>query len=101
MTQTIKKPTITQLIESLENKAVPEDWYRRNELLQIFKGLSNTTLDSYQKEMEEYPVFKEGVIKPTHSVTWINIHIFLAFLRWKEDNRYKVVKTKPSKETIK
>ena len=96
----VKKPTIPELIESLESKAVPEDWHRPHELLKRFSGLSKSTLNAYQKEMESYPEFKEGVIKPTHSVTWINYHVLLLFLKWKEANRYLARKVTP-KEFLK
>lgn len=91
----MKKPTIRQLIESLETKVIAEDWFRPVELMKRFSGLSKSTLNEYQKEMEQYPEFKEGVIKPTHSVTWINIDIFLWYLRWKEENRYRSKKMSP------
>lgn len=88
----MKQPTPAELLKQIEGKEVKAEWDRREELLTRFNGLSKTTLGTYQKEMEEIPEFKEGVIKPTHSVTWINLEIFILFLRWKEANRYRVRK---------
>lgn len=84
----MKRPTPEELLKQIEGKVVKAEWDRREELLTRFNGLSKSTLNLYQKEMEEIPEFKEGILKPTHSVTFINLDIFIIFLRWKEANRY-------------
>ncbi|OJG96707.1 hypothetical protein RV18_GL001993 [Enterococcus termitis] len=88
----MKKPTVEELLKQIEGKEVQAEWDRRDELMKRFNGLSKSTLNTYQKEMEEIPEFKEGVLKPTHSVTWINLALFILFLKWKEENRYRTRK---------
>lgn len=95
----MKRPTLAELIEAAESKVVIADWDRRDELLTRFNGLSASTLNLYQKEMESIAEFKDGVIKPTPSVTWININIFIWYLKWKEANRY-LSKKIPPKEIL-
>lgn len=90
----MKSPSVESLIEKA-NVDVAVEWDRRDQLLKRFNGLSKATLNVYQKEMEDIPEFKEGVIKPTHSVTWINIEIFVSYLRWKEAGKYQTKKPDP------
>jgi hypothetical protein len=85
----VKKPTPEDLLEQIEGKEIKAEWDRRKEPMTRFNGLSKTTLNTYQKEMESIPEFKESVIKPPHSVTWISIERFILFLKWKEANRYR------------
>lgn len=91
----MKQPTLKDLISEAETKEVTAEWDRRDELMIRFHGLSRTTLNTYQREMETIPEFKQGVIKPTPSVTWININVFIWYLKWKEANRYMVKKVTP------
>ena len=91
----MKTPTIKELIEISENKNVETEWDRKKELLKRFNGLSRSSLDNYQNEMETIPEFSEGVIKPGHSTTFINIHTFIWYLKWKEANRYLSKKISP------
>lgn len=91
----MKTPTIKELIEISQNKDVETEWDRKKELLKRFNGLSRSSLDLYQNEMESIPEFSEGVIKPGHSTTFINIHTFIWFLKWKEANRYLSKKISP------
>ncbi|EGO9051629.1 hypothetical protein D0325_11135 [Enterococcus faecalis] len=85
----MKRPTPDEFLKQIEGKVLKAEWDRREELMMRFNGLSKSTLNTYQKEMESIPEFKEGVIKPTHSVTWVNIELFILFLKWKEANRYR------------
>lgn len=87
---------IDQMIEMFDNKEVVAEWDRRDQLLKRFNGLKRPTLTLYQKEMESIPEFKKGIIKPTHSVTYVHIATFIDFLRWKEANRYRETKIPPS-----
>lgn len=91
----MKIPTIKQLIEMSEGKEVVAEWDRKKELLIRFNGLSRSSLDNYQKEMENIPEFAVGVIKPGHSTTFINIQTFIWYLKWKEANRYLSKKLSP------
>lgn len=91
----MKRPTLRQLIETSEKEVNVDDWYRREKLLQKFHGLSKSSLDVYQREMEDIPEFSEGVLKPGHSTTFINYHAFVWYLRWKEANRYRSRKISP------
>lgn len=91
----MKTPTIKELIEISQNKDVETEWDRKKELLKRFNGLSRSSLDLYQNEMESIPEFAEGVIKPGHSTTFINIHTFIWYLKWKEANRYLSKKIAP------
>lgn len=91
----MKKPTLKQLIESAEKEVNPEDWYRQKLLLDMFKGMSKTTLNEYQKEMETIPEFAQGILKPGHSSTYIHVYTFLWYLRWKDTNNYRRVKISP------
>ena len=93
----MKTPTINELIEMSEGKEVAAEWDRKKELLIRFNGLSRSTLDNYQSEMEHIPEFSKGVIKPGHSTTFINIDVFIQYLKWKEGNRYLSKKIPPSK----
>lgn len=92
----MKRPTINELIEISKGKEVVAEWDRKKELLIRFNGLSRSSLDYYQKEMESIPEFAEGIIKPGHSTTFININIFIWYLKWKEANRYLSKKISPS-----
>ena len=96
----MKQPTLKQLIESAEKEVNPADWYRKKELMTRFVGLKKSTLDFYTKEMEEYPEFREGIIKPTHSVTWINYYTFIWYLKWKDANKYVSQKSSPQEVLI-
>ncbi len=91
----MKIPTITELIEMSNGKEVEAEWDRKKELLIRFNGLSRSSLDNYQKEMESIPEFAQGVIKPGHSTTFINIATFIWYLKWKEANRYLSKKLSP------
>lgn len=91
----MKIPTIEELIEMSQDKEVEAEWDRKKELLKRFNGLSRSSLDSYQSEMERIPEFAAGIIKPGHSTTFINIQAFIWFLKWKEANRYLNVKLSP------
>lgn len=92
----MKKPTLQQLIEAAEKEVIPDDWYRQSLLLKKFNGMSKSSLNAYQKEMEEIPEFSEGVLKPGHSTTFIHVHTFLWFLKWKQANNYRSKKVSPS-----
>lgn len=96
----MKKPNLKELIESAEKKVKPDDWYRKSLLTEVFKGMSPSTLSAYQKEMESIPEFAEGVLKPGHSTTFIHVHTFIWYLRWKEANNYRSKKLEP-KEVLK
>ncbi|EOI57452.1 hypothetical protein [Enterococcus gilvus] len=96
----MKKPTLKQLIESAEKVADPDDWYRQGLILKMFHGMSKTTLIDYCKEMEDIEEFKEGILKPGHSTTFIHVHTFIWFLRWKDENKYRTKKVSP-KEVLK
>jgi len=91
----MKIPTITELIEMSNGKEVEAEWDRKKELLKRFNGLSKSSLDNYQNEMESISEFSQGVIKPGHSTTFINIHTFIWYLKWKEANRYLSKKLSP------
>ncbi len=91
----IKKPTLQQLIDAAEKKVNPDDWYRKNLLTEMFKGMSPSSLNVYQKEMETIPEFAEGVLKPGHSSTYIHVHTFIWFLKWKQENKYRSKKVSP------
>lgn len=88
------KPTVEALIEKA-NLDVATDWDRRDQLMKRFNGLSKATLNTWQKEMESIPVFADGVLKPSYGVTFINIKIFIAFLRWKEAGKFQDKKPCP------
>lgn len=96
----MKKPTLKQLIESAEKVVNPDDWYRQSLVLKMFHGMSKTTLIDYCREMEEIDEFKEGILKPGHSITFIHVHTFIWFLRWKDENKYRTKKVSP-KEVLK
>lgn len=96
----MKKPTLKQLIESAEKVVDPDDWYRQGLILKMFHGMSKTTLIEYCKEMEDIEEFKEGILKPGHSMTFIHVHTFIWFLRWKDENKYRTKKVSP-KEVLK
>ncbi|OJG40863.1 hypothetical protein RV02_GL001717 [Enterococcus gilvus] len=98
--EVMKKPTLKQLIESAEKVADPDDWYRQGLILKMFHGMSKTTLIDYCKEMEDIEEFKEGILKPGHSTTFIHVHTFIWFLRWKDENKYRTKKVSP-KEVLK
>ncbi|MEG2295103.1 MAG: hypothetical protein RSC23_17060 [Carnobacterium sp.] len=91
----MKKPTLNQLIEAAEREVNSADWYRQGLLLEVFRGLSKPTLNNYCKEMESIAEFKEGIIKPGHSTTFVNIHTFIWYLKWKDENKYRSKKIKP------
>lgn len=80
---------IEKMIELFNSKEVVAEWDRRDQLLKRFNGLKQSTLADYQREMESMDDFKRGVLKPTHSVTYIHIATFVDYLRWKEANRYR------------
>lgn len=88
---------IEKMIELFNSKEVVAEWDRRDQLLKRFNGLKQSTLADYQREMESMDDFKRGVLKPTHSVTYIHIATFVDYLRWKEVNRYRTKKI-PLKE---
>ncbi|WP_270364367.1 MULTISPECIES: hypothetical protein [Enterococcus] len=92
----MKKPTLKQLIESAEKVVDPDDWYRQGLILKMFHGMSKTTLIDYCKEMEDIEEFKEGILKPGHSTTFIHVHTFIWFLRWKDENKYRTKKVSPT-----
>lgn len=92
----MNKPTLKQLIESAEKEVKPDEWYRQALILEMFKGMSKSTLSAYQKEMETIPEFAEGILKPGHSSTYIHVHTFLWYLRWKQENNYRSNKLKPT-----
>lgn len=89
------KTSIQDMLNLFDSKEVVAEWDRRDELRNRFNGLSKTTLATYQKEMESIPEFKEGILKPTHGVTFFNIKTFVWYLRWKEVNRYRTKKIPP------
>lgn len=91
----MKKPTLKELIESAEKKVEVADWYRKNLLLKKVEGVSESTLNAWQKEMESIPEFAEGIMKPGHSTTLIHYHTFIWFLRWKEATNYQSEKISP------
>ncbi len=91
----IKRPTLSELIESAEKVVNPDDWYRQSLLLDKFHGMSKTTLVEYCKEMETIPEFAEGILRPGHSTTFIHCHTFIWFLKWKEANRYRAKQVSP------
>ncbi|MGH1831217.1 hypothetical protein ABE871_07230 [Enterococcus gilvus] len=90
------KPTLAELIESAEKKVKPDDWYRQGLILKMFHGMSKTTLIEYCKEMEDIDEFKEGILRPGHSTTFIHVYTFIWFLRWKDENKYRAKKLAPS-----
>ncbi|KDA46148.1 MULTISPECIES: hypothetical protein [Ligilactobacillus] len=88
------QPTIEQLAYAVEKDPV-EEWYRRDELQKKFVGLKPSTLTVYINEMDEYPEFSQGILRPTTNVTYIHKRLFLAYLRWKDDNKFKRNKSDP------
>lgn len=64
-------------------------WYRQGLLPELFVGLSSSTAKAYTKEMESVPEFSGGIIKPGHSITFVNYDTFVAFLKYKEERKYK------------
>lgn len=92
----MEKPTLKQLIESAEKVVNPDDWYRQGLILKMFHGMSKTTLVEYCKEMESIPEFAEGLLRPGHSTTFIHVHTFIWFLRWKDANKYRAKKVTPT-----
>lgn len=92
----MKKPTLKQLIESAEKEVKPEDWYRLGLIKEVFHGISAKTIVSYCNEMLEIPDFAEGIIKPGPSTTFVHIHTFIWFLRWKDENKYRSKKLSPT-----
>lgn len=88
---------INKMIELFNSKEVVAEWDRRDQLLKRFNGLKQSTLADYQREMESMDEFKHGILKPTHSVTYIHIETFVDYLRWKESNRYRSKKIPLSK----
>ncbi|OJG21622.1 hypothetical protein RU95_GL001145 [Enterococcus avium] len=50
--------------------------------------------------MEAIDEFKEGILRPGHSTTFIHVHTFIWFLRWKDENKYRTKKVTP-KEILK
>lgn len=91
----MKKPTLKQLIESAERTVNPDDWYRQNMILKKFHGMSKATLMEYCKEMDTIPEFSEGIIRPGHSSTYVHVHTFIWYLRWKDINKYRSKKIEP------
>ncbi|MEG0349543.1 hypothetical protein [Enterococcus sp.] len=91
---------IKEMLELFDSKDVVAEWDRRDELKIRFNGLKDTTLATYQKEMESMDEFKEGILKPSHGVTFININIFVQYLRWKDANLYRTKKI-PLDEVLK
>ncbi|MCB6528930.1 hypothetical protein LI192_06245 [Enterococcus avium] len=92
----LKKPTLAELIESAEKNVKPDDWYRQGLILEMFHGMSKTTLVEYCKEMEGIDEFKDGILRPGHSTTFIHVHTFIWFLRWKDENKYRTKKVSPN-----
>ena len=92
----MKKPTLKQLIESAEKETKPDDWYRQNLLLEMFHGMSKTTLVEYCKEMETIPEFAQGILRPGHSTTFVHVNTFIWYLRWKDENKYRVKTVSPT-----
>lgn len=88
------QPTIEQLANAVEKDPV-EEWYRREELQKKFVGLKTSTLTNYVNEMSEYPEFSQGILRPTTNVTFIHKRLFLAYLRWKDSNKFQRKKSKP------
>lgn len=91
----MKTPTLEQLVTAAQNRVEVTEWYRKREMLVFFAGMSKSALDNYQKEMEDIPEFKTGIIKPGHSTTFININAFIWYLRWKEANQKVAKKISP------
>ncbi|WP_311936098.1 hypothetical protein [Enterococcus avium] len=92
----MKKPTLAELIKSAEESVKPDDWYRQGLILNMFHGMSKTTLVEYCKEMEGIDEFKDGILRPGHSTTFIHVHTFIWFLRWKDENKYRTKKVTPT-----
>lgn len=90
----MKQPTLQQLIEQAENTVTPEHWYRKSLIPEVFIGMSKSSVDNYCNEMEEIPEFAEGIVKPGHSSTYVHMHTFIWYLKWKHASRYGV-KVKP------
>lgn len=80
---------MTKLQIEIKEKVDKGIWYRLGLLPELFVGLSNSTAKAYTKEMESLPVFSSGVLKPGHSTTFINYDTFVAFLKYKEENKYR------------
>lgn len=80
---------IQEMIKMFDSKEVVAEWDRRDQLLKRFNGLKQTTLADYQREMESMDDFKDGILKPTHSVTFIHIATFVDYLRWKQSVKYR------------
>ena len=91
----MKRPTLKELIEAADNQVFPAEWIRRDLMKTKFEGLSDSTLNNYQKEMDNIPEFKSGIMRPSHSISFINIHAFVWYLKWKEANRYRTKKISP------
>lgn len=68
------------------------EWCDKEHLMEKWEGLSKPTLTAWLKEMREHPEFKKGVKNPTHKIVFINKEIFLEFVSWKEETRYKSYK---------
>ncbi|MHC5248793.1 hypothetical protein [Enterococcus sp. LJL90] len=93
---TIKQPSLKELIEQMEREVHPEDWYRAVDLHLRFHNLKKSTLNGYLKEMDEHEEFQQGVLRPSHSITWVNIQIFIWYLMWKDAVNYRSKKISPT-----
>lgn len=91
---------LKEMLAMFDSKEVVAEWDRRDELKIRFNGLKDTTLATYQKEMESMDEFKHGVLKPSYGVTFINIKVFVQYLRWKDANLHRVKKI-PLEEVLK
>lgn len=91
----MKKPTLSELIKAAEKTVNTNDWYRQSLLLKTFHGMSKTTLVEYCKEMEGIEEFREGILRPGHSTTFIHYHTFIWFLKWKDANKYRAKSLSP------
>lgn len=80
---------VTKLQIEIKEKVDKGIWYRLGLLPESFVGLSDSTAKAYTKEMESIPEFSGGIIKPGHSITFVNYDTFVAFLKWKEENKYR------------
>ncbi|MBK4866670.1 hypothetical protein CU012_1248 [Enterococcus faecium] len=45
--------------------------------------------------MEDIKEFKEGILRPGHSTTFIHYHTFIWFLKWKDANKYRAKTLSP------
>ena len=65
------------------------EWGDKSALVKRFEGLKIKTLNNLLTEMRLNPDFCGYVINSGHRTVWINFNGFLAFLRYRQECRYK------------